>query len=98
MSFSHLGLKRGYEFLRDRSAPEVTNLLDDGIGDPGVPPDHSRIEEAERNAEIPPSSFEDLFGSAYRMVNAYPLVPHWVPQGVCDFLDVAAAFVDQHEI
>ncbi len=79
-------------------APRGAGLLEERLGDPGLAPDESAVEEAERHPHVLCGGAEHLGGAADRVVEMDTLVPHRVPDGVGDLPDLPVALVDQHHI
>ena len=97
-TLGHLHLEQGQVFGAEPLAPSGACLLEQRIGDLGLAPDESAIEKAERDPHVLGGRGQDLRRLAHGVVEVHALVPHRVPDGVGDGLDVPVAVVDEDHI
>ena len=98
MSFGHLLLEGRKELGRQIRLPESTNLFDHRKRNLGVPPDHSGVEQSERDAQVRLGNTEDLLRLPHRMIDLDALIPERIPQGFGNLLDVTPTLVDEQQI
>ena len=78
--------------------PGGPGFLEERLRHPGLAPDQTAVEQAERHADVLGGRAEDLGRPPDRVVEVYALVPDRVPDGVGDLPDVPVAVVDEHHI
>ena len=78
--------------------PAFLSGSDHGLGQVVVAADDPRVEQAEGNAKIGRSDFEDVIGLSDAVVEMDSLVPHRVPDPVGDTRHVLSAPMDQDHV
>ena len=79
---------------RHRSSARASS----GVDDLGVPGHQATVEQAELGPQVVGGHVEDLGRPADRVVEAHPLVPDRIPDGVGDGADVPPTLVDEDHV
>ncbi len=97
-ALGHLHLEHGQVRGAQAIAPCGARLVEERLGDPGLAPDETAVEEPEGHPHVLGGGAEDLGWAADGVVEVDALVPHGVPDAVGDLADVAVAVVDEHHV
>ena len=97
-AFGHLDLEHREVLGAEPVAPRRLGLLDEGVRQLALAPDHARIEQAEGHSEVLGGGTEHLGGPPHRVVEVHAFVPDRVPDGVGHGLDVPKPVVHEHHV